>query len=413
MKIMSLLLLFISLSVWAQENDASEIFTELITQYNIGPSKEQSFCYHDGTQIIGARQNEQQRIASVTKLFTTLLASENLDLKRQFITNFFVTKDWLHIEGGEDPYFEEEKLLLLFKELNDLGYRHFKRVTFTKKFHFYDLALGTYINITPGHTLKRLQYYFNKKNQHFLKEKWEKVRNFAEEEGIQLSLKVPMITAGEVGIKNNPPNQGNEIFIHESKPLYALIKTMNVQSKNYVSENIYKMASQVKSMHKLLEERGISPKTFHIKNGSGLPIIIGAKRHDNMASCETVLRVIQLLLESIQKQQLVLSEVMAVNGGVDFGSLRDRFKEFPETFQSVLAKTGTLKNTSSLAGILLAQQEKPFAILNHTIKTVAARHFQDHFVAKLFDLIGAKNPLIYQKISIFPWDEKSFFTHGN
>jgi D-alanyl-D-alanine carboxypeptidase len=411
---MSLLLFFLSFSAWARGNIINEEFHDLIYRYKIGSLNEQSFCYQKENVVVGSRQNKLQRIASLTKLFTTLIASENLDLKRKFRTTFYVTNDWLHIEGREDPFFEEEKLLLLFRALNDLGYRHFKKVSFTEKFHFYDIALGSYVKITPSHTLKRLQYYLGVKNQEYVKGKWEKVRSFAEEEGINLSVQVPFITAETVFIKKDTPQfQENEIFIHESKPLYSLIKTMNVQSKNYVSENIFSMARGEKSLGKLFVKWGISKDSFKIKNGSGLPIFLGKKRYDNQASCETVLKVISLLRESIKKHQLSLSEVMAVSGGSDFGSFRDRFKTFPETFQSVLAKTGTLKNTSSLAGLLLADEETPFAILNHTPHAEAARHFQDHFVIKLFDMIGAMRPLIYQKISIFPWDETNFLIQEN
>jgi D-alanyl-D-alanine carboxypeptidase len=142
-------------------------------------------------------------------------------------------------------------------------------------------------------------------------------------------------------------------------------------------------------------------------------MIKAGSRFDNLSSCETMLKVINLIDKSIKKHDLSLSDILAINGGVDLGSFRERFKEFPETFQSVLAKTGTLKNASTLAGFMLTIEKVPFAILNHTTSTGAARHFQDHFVSKLFDVVGPMVPLIYSKISIFPWDDTAFLVPEN
>ncbi len=408
------LTLFVSLNIFAQDILAIDYFKDLTERYGISPLSQQSFCYQTENRIVGYRQDQLQRIASLSKIFTTYLASENLDLRRQFRTKFYLTNSTLHIIGGEDPYFEEEKLLLLFKALNERGYHHFEKVTFSSGFHFYDLALGRYLQITPSHTKERLRFYLDKKNRSFVKKQWSKIRVFAQEEGIKLSDESPALTAGSVSLSNIlPKDQVSEVFTHDSRQLHLLIKSMNVQSKNYVSENIFSMASRSKSLKVLLDEQGISSETYSIQNGSGLPMIKSGSRVDNLSSCETILKVIDLLDKSIKKHDLNLSDILAINGGVDLGSFRDRFKEFPETFQSVLAKTGTLKNASSLAGFMLTREQVPFAILNHTTSTEAARHFQDHFVSKLFDVLGPMGPLIYNKISIFPWDDTAFLIPEN
>jgi D-alanyl-D-alanine carboxypeptidase len=99
---------------------------------------------------------------------------------------------------------------------------------------------------------------------------------------------------------------------------------------------------------------------------------------------------------------------MAVSGGKDIGSFRDRFLDYPDLHESIISKTGTLKHTSSLAGILLINGDIPFAILNHTTNSAGARKFQDRFVSKMFDHLGVPTPLDYTKISIFPWDDSDF-----
>ena len=69
---------------------------------------------------------------------------------------------------------------------------------------------------------------------------------------------------------------------------------------------------------------------------------------------------------------------------------------------------GTLKHTSSLAGVLMIENAIPFAILNHTSSSAAARSFQDKFVSRMFNNLGEATPIPYEKLSIFPWDETDF-----
>jgi len=127
MKLIFVTTLLFTLNVFSQDNLAIEYFKDLSEQYGISPLNQQSFCYQIEDKIVGHRQNQLQRIASLSKIFTTYLASENLDLRRQFRTKFYLTKSTLHIIGGEDPYFEEEKLLLLFKALIFLDFLYENR----------------------------------------------------------------------------------------------------------------------------------------------------------------------------------------------------------------------------------------------------------------------------------------------
>ena len=105
MKTFYFLTLFLSFQILAQDDLAVDYFKDLSERYGISPLSQQSFCYQTETRLIGHRQYQLQRIASLSKIFTTYLASENLDLRRQFRTKFYLTKSTLHIIGGEDPYF--------------------------------------------------------------------------------------------------------------------------------------------------------------------------------------------------------------------------------------------------------------------------------------------------------------------
>lgn len=410
MKKLLFALFIVSTSVRANPTALTQDFKDLVTRHKVGAVKEQTFCYETQGVVTGYQPDKMQRIASVTKLLTTLMAAETLNLNQTFKTRIYIGKDRLHIEGSFDPYFEEEKLLVLMKSLNDLGYTKFKQVSFNSSFLFYDLALDDYEVINQEKTRQRLAYYFNPKNQKSINATWNSVRRFAKEEGVDVSGSAPTLAAGTVVLSQTNPllHENPSLYLHESKPLHAILKSMNVMSKNLVAENIFKMASGLKTFQILMKEKGIDSKTFNIVNGSGLPIINGKSRFDNLASCRMVLKAVALLSKSVSRHKLVLSDVVAVNGGQDLGSFRDRFEDYPETHEAVLSKTGTLKHTSSLAGILLIEGEVPFAILNHTTRPASARKLQDQFVAQMFDDLGAATPLVYSKISIFPWDGNDF-----
>lgn len=385
-------------------------FKTLVSQSKLGTVTEQAYCYAQDGVTHGYQTEKLQRIASVTKIISTLLVSETMDLNQKFTTKIYVGKDSLHIEGGRDPYFEEDKLLLLMQSLNDLGYKSFKRITFNRDFLFYDIAMGEYAKVTPEISRTRLAFYLSGKNPASVRAKWQSIRKFAEEEGVSLQVSSPSVTATSIAISDVNPllNENPAVYIHKSKAFHQLLKTMNVQSKNYVAENVYLAGSAIKKLPVLLAEKGISSTTFKINNGSGLPIINGSSRADNLATCSTVLKIVSLLAESLKKHNLEMSDVMAVNGGKDLGSFRERFENYPNTHEAVLSKTGTLKHTSSLAGVLLINGNTPFAILNHTTNSAGARKFQDKFVSRMFDHLGAPTPLDYTKISIFPWDDSDF-----
>ena len=402
----------LSFSAFAQDPEALvSDFKTMLTKRAISPISEQSFCYQDGSLVRGYQVEKLQKIASVTKLLSTFFASETLDLNKTFKTKLYISGDRLHIAGSRDPYFEEEKILLLISALNSLGYKSFKSVTFDSNFKFYDIALTSHLDITTAHTKERLKTYFNIKNVKFIRSKWLATYEFAKEENVDLDKSLtPLLNASTVALSEVNPlaSLSPVVYVHESRPFHAIIKSMNVMSKNIVAQNIFNEASRTKKFETLMSENGIGRKTYQIYTGSGLPIKTSTSRVDNLASCRMVIKVVELLTKSIKKHNLNLSDVMAVNGGEDLGSFRERFKEYPETHEAVLSKTGTLMNASTLAGVLLIGEAVPFAILNQTSDVASAKKFQDSFVARMFHQLGEPTPMDYTKISIFPWDGADF-----
>ena len=385
-------------------------FEGTLRDHKVAPLKEQAYCFQSGETITGFQVDRPQRIASLTKIFTTLYASETQDLHRTFKTTLTIEGKRLHIAGSNDPYFEEENMLLLMQALNERGYKSFDEVTFDKDFFFYDLPLSTFLKITPAETRSRLAFFLNLRNQSFLQNLWSDVLKFAEEEGVTLTnLTPPRISAKKVTLVGKNPLKGTTL-VHTSKPLHSILKSMNVMSKNHVAQNIYLESEKIIGAKAFLTAQNLNQ--MEIRNGSGLPMESGGDRFDNTASCRSILQLLSLLEQSLKKHNLRLLDVMAINGGQDLGSFRNRFKKQPETHQAVISKTGTIKNASSLAGYLSSDELHPFAILNHTSLVLYAREFQDEFVAQLFGDLGAAKPLEYTKLSTFPWSGEDFLTEN-
>lgn len=408
MKRLLLGLLFLSSSLQASET-LNASFSKLLRDYKITPLSEQSYCYVENDEIHGFNVQKRQRIASITKVLTTLLAVKKADIKTRFRTKIYVGHRHIHIEGSNDPYWEEEKLLLLLKSLNELGITDIDELSFDRNFVFMDLAFSSHADITPEYSAERLRHLLSPAGRKTILSLWSGVRSFAEEEGVSLPSAAPQFRARKISISSVNPlyNEGHEVFEHVSRTLGETLKAMNVMSKNHVSQNIFRHFTADESFDDFMVGLGFNPSEFVINNGSGLPTL-SLTRQDNEATCSLILRVLELLEEDAQKNDFPLSDILAVAGSSDLGSFRNRFKNHPWLSSALMAKTGTLRHTSSLAGFLSLSGLTPFAILNHTSAKEAARRFQDSFVSSLFSELGAPVVIPYEKISIFPWDGENF-----
>ena len=406
--------LILTSGLWANTS-LTQDFKSLIASYKVGLLANQAYCYKDAvTAPQGYQVNKMFPIASITKLFTTYLASELLDLNQRYETKIFIKGDQLHISGGNDPYFEEEKILLLMKALNEKGYSQFKKVSFDSRFKFSDVALGEHQVLTASHTASKLKIYFNTDSyRSYVKTKWNQVVNFAFEEGTTLDKEMsPQLVVEKIeNLEINPLLDTAEIILtHKSKPLHSLLKSMNVMSKNLVAQYVYEQALQVQDLKSFLTSRGLDATQIIFYNGSGLPVKNGNTRKDNLTTCGIVISLTEKLNASLRQKGFEPEQIIAINGGKDNGSFRDRFLKYPETHQAVISKTGTLAISSTLAGTLKTLSgEIEFAIFNKPNSSVGARNFQDHFVTRMFHHLGEAAPIPYEKISIFPWSDSEFF----
>ena len=366
----------------------SSYWDRLLNIYQFDKSK-QSYCYRNKLgRIVGENVDLQVRPASVTKLYVTLWALEALKKDHRFKTKISIYENHLHIEGGNDPYFTTENLYYLVSALNEMGYQEFDSLSFDKKFYFNwsddserisDLLMG-YLNTTNWNEAHQLEFenlIFQNQNL-----------------GLNLPIRDEIrFKVSEIS-RNSRPN-GNPIFTwtFQSSPLSNHLKQMNIYSSNFIAQKIFDYLGGAQKFAKFIKQKFLVGKeTISFQNGAGF--------EPNLTTCRLTISVIERLKFQIEKQGLSLPDLISVPGE-DHGTLRYRYRNhFAKT---LVAKTGTLRHTSTLSGFLSTELgEKPFGIFNHSYNTDNARKLQDRFVKHLFVNIGNPQSYMYYRKDYIP-----------
>lgn len=388
-------------NAWA---DPVALFKQNFPARSLGPLAEQAFCYEDDNGVKGDYRGQHlQRLASVTKLFTTLIALENISIDKTWTTEFWLKGDRLHIKGGLDPWFEEEKIFGLIADLQKLGVKKISQLSFDSQFVFTDTALSRHTLPSSAMTLEALKRYFNAsgKLSPVALQRLKAVKDFQKEEHLSIPLPTSGIVTPLLTHSAQNPLQGQvgvKVLKHQSKPLPVILKAMNAMSKNMVSHLLFEQAGKVRALKDVLLKYKIQPAEYKFHNGSGLPVIQGESRVDNLATCFAILKLLSALEKRALELQVPLDELIAV--GSDLGSFKDRFLTDLPLKDAVMAKTGTLKHSSSLAGWIEAPTPVKFAILNHTSATMPARNWQDSFLSRWMN--GQALSRGYVRVNIYP-----------
>lgn len=392
------------LTTFALAQDAAELFQQTFPT-SLGPLDQQAFCAeNERDEHVAHRPHELQRIASVTKLFTTLLALESMALDQRWITTFTLADERLHIAGGDDPWFEEEKALALIDALKTLGVRRLKEITFDQALRFEDSNLQSYQVLTPTTVAQALRRYFTPSGKFTAQANANRAAaaDIMREQGADFALPTSGIATARVRFSLTNPlvgTAGARTFTHTSRTLRDVLKGMNVYSKNKVAQNLWELALQRVALTDVLDKHQIPRDEVSLRNGSGLPFT-SPQRFDNAASCAALLKLLRALEE--KAQDLGVDRTSIIGLGVDLGTLQERFLDDLPLKQGIMAKTGTIRDASTLAGWISSDHDYRFAVLNQTASITNARSFQDRFMSLWMKQSGGTRPLVYSPISLYP-----------
>ena len=299
------------------------------------------------------RGNVLMPAASLTKLATTLAALQTWPLDHRFETlvglhgtlhSDGVLDGDLVIQGSGDPLFVWEEGIALANRLQELG---IQRVTgeilvtgpFTMNFEEEQadsLADLKQAMAATSWTGEARQAYGN-------------LAPGTPQPNLQIDGGARWIPAADL---ENVPIEW--VVRHQSLPLVAILKAMNIYSNNVMAEMVAELAGgPTQVVAKATELAELPAGELSLVNGSGLGV-------DNQMSARVAVAMTTTLQRELNAQGFSIADVMPV-AGEDVGTLIDR--RLPPT---AAVKTGSLAEVSALAGMVPTAEKGPvwFAIIN-------------------------------------------------
>lgn len=382
-------------STFAIAASPNERWNKELLEHNLKPS-EQAYCYADSQGAIqGQNTTLHVNPASVTKLYVSLWALSELGPGYRYSTKFCVSNDTLNVVGAQDPYFTSENAFHLISQLNEAGITHIEKIILSGPFYF---------NWNDDRELikKDLYKYLNTaKWNKTVKAEYDTLENVIRDMNLPISLNPhPEFSVSQIEWSEQSLTSRSGCTYFKSSPIMNFLKQMNIYSTNFMAQKIFDRLGGTKMFSEyLLRNFNVGSETAMFYTGSGLGT--------NYTTCELTLKVIDRLLEVIEHNRILPSQIISVPPN-DGGTLAERFTE-PRYRQTLLAKTGTLDDTSALAGMLNTSHGlNLFGIFNHTTNTTAARNIQDEMVKEIFGVFGEPVRLDYETSKFIPLVDAGF-----
>ena len=312
--------------------------------------------------------------ASLTKVATTLAALATWEPTHQFETwvgwrgqveNGVVLGD-LVVVGGDDPLFVWEEAITLGKALQQQGIRRVKG----------DLIIvGAFnMNFEPDRTISGTWL-----KQALNADEWDyEVENAYQNLSQTLAGDSSKPTINITGnVRLEPINQKESVsgwlLRHDSLPMVAVLKAMNIYSNNPMAEQMASAVGGASAVANKVETTAKIPSgEVKLVNGSGLG-------EENQISPRAIVLMLQAIQTKLLAKGFTLSDIFPV-AGADGGTVRDR--ELPE---HAVVKTGSLAVVSSLAGAFPTESKGIvwFSIMNYGAGLDGLRSRQDQLLAAL------------------------------
>jgi D-alanyl-D-alanine carboxypeptidase/D-alanyl-D-alanine-endopeptidase (penicillin-binding protein 4) len=388
------------------KTDAS--FDKLLKTYKVAPMDEQAYCYTDEKGVLqGKNVDLEIRLASVTKLLTSLWALEEKGVNYRYDTKLFIKGKNLHLQGSFDPFMSNEKMLFLVSQLNTLGYTHFDKITYDKNIQINPVAqfhTNEYPLITRDSNGRNIRTYFNTDSwSKVFKAEYDRLASLAKKDRFVKEVNFSVDTVEYI---DSNPLEGEDVKVLTltSPELYKYLKETNVKSNNYSAHTIFRDLGGEVGFERFLAERySLTADQIKLFNGSGLPSNVDGKRVDNYATCAIVTNLISELKSSAERQQKELEDIVAVPGN-DQGTFRNRLNS-SDLRNTFVAKTGTLMHTSTLAGAMSTQKGFSFfGVFNQTSDVYGAKAVQNEMVRVLLAEMGGPKVFGYQVEGFHAYD---------
>lgn len=305
-------------------------------------------------------------IASVSKVITSYWAISQLGAQYRYPHQLYITaldKNIVdvHIAGSLYPYFDRTFFQYLIAQLNLLGIYQINTLTYDENFEYSSIVRTNsnlaHQNHDPDSTeiMRSLRSDLKQLNSGYSALKAKSKALDQTEWPTQLKMTIKDIHY--ISKSDFQPVASTQVLTLFSSPLYRLLKEMNRNSNNFAADKVFEKLSQTNSFETFIRQKfSYGHDDIDMRNGSGYPIMIDQEKFYNKASCEVVLKVLSSLTNLLKQQNLGLQDVLSVAGAdsaADGASTVTTLYSSTTTDDSLLAKTGTVAQSVSLAGQIL------------------------------------------------------------
>lgn len=344
-------------------------------------------------QMSGKSINDSFVIASLSKIFTSQWALEKIGPQFQYETTVHLQKNAddtfdIHIQGDGDPTWGREMMHYFVSELDKIGVRKIRSLSFDENFfiswrakakvieeknYFYDFTdlagAETYIPSTTDVRDTLMRHFIPRTAEYLVS--YENARRA----GIEMIENLTISAPKKVELVHSSQFSNakySQTFPLRSLPLFQIVKLMNVTSNNYLADMLYLQLGGETQFREYLKTNSLTSHASAIilKNGSGFPIKNGEKKFYNQSSCAGILESLSSIDRLLKKQNIGLESVFPV--ATSDKSTLDKYELPPDV---MIAKTGTVNPTIALAGMVLTTDGPLF--FSQLIKTENQQDWTD------------------------------------
>ncbi|MFN7728387.1 MAG: D-alanyl-D-alanine carboxypeptidase [Bdellovibrio sp.] len=385
-------------------------------------------CYlqdQEGEEVHGVNLDRRLEIASVSKVMTAYWAIKKLGVDARFTTAIHIKKvdDDLydvHFQGSRDPYTGRDMLQYVVGELNRLGITKVRRLTFDEKFKFLadvrGVAAGHFTPHTPDAdtVMRQIRSVISSLSTGYpsLQARAQEVHNMQ----LPRAIKLTAIDISLLESSNFDAREFDSAYLYRSANMQIVLKEMNRNSNNHAANQIFESLGGAEAFARFIKaDLGLDEGDIRFINGSG-------DRHDvpdgqplyNEASCRSIIKVLVALRTELRKTDRYLQDVMAVAGSDAEGerSTVTALYNNDETGGALIAKTGTVNPSISLAGLVSTEEGRVYFGSIYSADGTAsswhgARGQIRAQVVKLFQKFGGRRKLDYKAVPYFAFDRSS------
>ena len=333
----------------SRRDQTIQAYLAQLAQQGMASTQQAIWMQSEQDLLVNHQGQKRQTPASLTKIATTYALLKTLGPNHVFQTKIFTTgpisndvlSGDLVIQAEGDPLLITPEIITLGNQLNQLGLH---RVTGNLVLQG-PIATNLSAEVPAADVIRRV---WNSSD-------WtEDIRqtHAAMRKG---TPKPTIAISGDASESASEVNSGGTPLLnHASLPLVTLLRIMNVYSSNFMAEWFSDLAGGAEQIQALAIQSGrVPPTEIKLVNGSGLG-------QDNKLSPRAVVGLLQAIQAELQPFNLGLGDAFPT-AGQDRGAVEER--SMPK---ATIVKTGTLWNTSGLAGILPTQRYGTvwFAIMN-------------------------------------------------